>query len=467
MSIKLREIIKNDFKDLYKITSNINIMKFVGNGYTWNENKTKSFIKYSLKEQKLDLKKRNIFFYSIVNEDKFIGIIGIHKYINEDNYYLTFFINKKYHGKGYGTKALKLILDKVINLKKNINFIKSQILFNNIGSEKVCKKVGFYFDKNIKRNNKDYKEYIYNPEYHNILKLDYPYLSNFITESDVKKYIKLLKNYKPDIINGSINKFTKNMEIKLDYVKDKNLNNITDYFTDKCRVKCVFKNNKYSPLQYYKKNKGDIIKKSFVKNNFDLDKFEKIMYYQKNSKFCNNFPLTIAITIYKLFKAKNIFDSSAGWGDRLVASIAYGANYTGVDPSECLKPLYEEIINKLGNKKKTYEIINKGIENAKIKKNYYDLCFTSPPFFDLEVYEDNENQSIKKYTNKEKWEKEFFTELAEKNINALKKNGHFVLYVTGCDYCLKYLKNHKKLKYLGILSFITPKKRSINVYKKI
>ena len=178
------------------------------------------------------------------------------------------------------------------------------------------------------------------------------------------------------------------MKIIINYNKDKDINRITDYFTEECRIKCSFKNTSKTPLEYYKYNKGILIKNSIVNKKFNINKFEDVMFNQKDIKFCNNFQSSIALTIYKIFNAKNIFDSSAGWGDRLIAAIAHGCNYTGVDPSECLKPLYNNIIdklytnnpNKLNKSNKTYKIINKGIENVKMKKNNYDLCFSSPPF---------------------------------------------------------------------------------------
>ena len=52
MSIKLKEFKKSDLKDLYKITSNSSVMKFVQNGKSWNENKTIRFINNSIEEQK-------------------------------------------------------------------------------------------------------------------------------------------------------------------------------------------------------------------------------------------------------------------------------------------------------------------------------------------------------------------------------------------------------------------------------
>ena len=154
------------------------------------------------------------FFHKIVLNNKLIGVIGIHKYPDEENHYLTYFLNKRYSGKGYGTDALKLILKKIKTKKindKRIKKVYSQILFDNIPSQKSCEKAGFRFDKIIKRNNKKYKQYIYVMKFHKILKLDYPYLKHFLTLKQIHKKLKLLKNYKPNIQNGNTSKFSNNI----------------------------------------------------------------------------------------------------------------------------------------------------------------------------------------------------------------------------------------------------------------
>ena len=65
-------------------------------------------------------------------------------------------------------------------------------------------------------------------------------------------------------------------------------------------------------------------------------------------------------------------------------------SYIGFDPSTCLKPLYKKIIKEMATKeeqdKGLFKVITKPFEKArKDLKGDYDLAFTSPPFWDLEV----------------------------------------------------------------------------------
>lgn len=55
--------------------------------------------------------------------------------------------------------------------------------------------------------------------------------------------------------------------------------------------------------------------------------------------------------------------------------------------------------------------------------NFFDLVFTSPPYFDYEVY-DKENPSY------EDWIMEFYTPLVEESCRCLKQNGYLALHIS-------------------------------------
>lgn len=457
MTLKLKNISKLDYDNILNIVSDENVMKYIGNGQIWTSDKTRRFINYSLEDQKLK-DDRTTFFYKIVSGSKFIGIIGIHKYDTEDNYYLTIFIDKIYQGKGYGRKSLELILDK---FKTKIDYIYAQSLIQNKSSEIILRKTGFRFDKIIKRSGKKYKQFIYSMNYHTFLALEFPYLYLFTSVDTIIEEFHKLKSFKPKFFK--LNNKDNLVSIKHNYKIDKEYVKITDYFTQECRLKCEFKKN-MSALKYYSMNKGNVIHDSIIDNRLNLNRLDDTLY--NKGLMCNNFPVTVAFSLYKYFKPTSVFDSSSGWGDRLIAAIAYGTSYTGVDPSNCLKPKYNAIINTLSGDKNKYKVIHDGIENVKINEGKYDMCLTSPPFFDLEVYENSKGQSISNFSTEEIWFTNFFIPLVEKNILALTKSGVFAIYIYLCDKCNHYLKSHPKLTFLGNFTFITPKKRNIMIFRK-
>jgi hypothetical protein len=81
-------------------------------------------------------------------------------------------------------------------------------------------------------------------------------------------------------------------------------------------------------------------------------------------------------------------------------------------------------------KKKKITLIENGFENAILPKNQkYDLVFTSPPFFDLEIYSQASADSLVKFTTPEKWFNGFLIPSIKKSIEYLSYGGFIVLYM--------------------------------------
>lgn len=299
---------------------------------------------------------------------------------------------------------------------------------------------------------------------------NYPYIDTIKSINFIKNKFKLFKKKEFKELNNQKVKYSmKDIYLNLNWDEYEDISIITDYFSERCRVKCKFLGKELSPLEYFEKNKKKIMIMSMEQNKFSLKKFSDYMYY--NSKFCNKFNIYVALFIYKLFKPKSVLDSSSGWGDRLIAAIAYGTKYTGYDPSECLESIYPKIIDTLATntKKKNYNVYKKPFEEVEIKEKY-DLVFSSPPFFDLETYENTDNQSIVKYKNKNTWIKKFLFKLVDNNIKGLKKGGYLVLYLPLYDKFADYMNKNKLIKYCGKIKYRYDNKsklRDIYIWKKI
>ena len=113
---------------------------------------------------------------------------------------------------------------------------------------------------------------------------------------------------------------------------------------------------------------------------------------RKNVKECTNFCPTIICSLIKLFKPKHILDFSAGWGDRLLGVMTYDEkikSFYGIDPNKSLHTGYKNMIKSFLPKssKQKYVMINDCAESAIQDINQtFDLVFTSPPYYNLEVY---------------------------------------------------------------------------------
>ena len=324
-----------------------------------------------------------------------------------------------------------------------------------------------------------------------IIKMEYPYRNLEITKYEMLDDFNKLKNYKTKIFRYNPNprkyritpfKNNKYLIFSESYHKNKELYRITDYFSHKCRVRCVMNMaEKESILALFTKNKIAMLEE-FERKNTPLTIHQMNEYLFRKFKDCTSFNTTMVMNILNLFKPRRWLDCSAGWGDRLVGAIAFDCEYLGVDPSKCMTPVYQEIIKglvKSAEKRKQYEVVCDGFENVKVKTSYYDLVFTSPPFFDFEVYEDNSNQSIEKFNTVNKWKNHFLFPLIEKSYKALTIGGYLALYITdfkGASY-IGDMKNYVKanlkeqLRYEGDIHWLNkepPKKiRTIYVWKKI
>lgn len=153
-----------------------------------------------------------------------------------------------------------------------------------------------------------------------------------------------------------------------------------------------------------------------------------------------DFPADLARELIEEFGAKGkILDPCAGWGGRLVGFLASSAiEYQGIDASPhqvegdlMIYDCYKDVVDE--NKK--VSIVCSPFEKFEVRKEYYNMALTSPPYFDVEKYEGGEQS--RHYGNYEKWKANFYSVLIKKVYDALKKDGVFCLQVGNQSYPLE------------------------------
>ena len=151
-----------------------------------------------------------------------------------------------------------------------------------------------------------------------------------------------------------------------------------------------------------------------------------------------DFPADLARDLINEFGENGkILDPCAGWGGRLVGFLASTAvEYQGVDASpyqvagdQAIFECYKDIVPT-----KKVSIVCSPFEKFELPKDYYNMALTSPPYFDVEIYEGGEQSS--NYGNYEKWKECFYYVLISKVYNALKTGGVFCLQVGSQKYPL-------------------------------
>ena len=154
------------------------------------------------------------------------------------------------------------------------------------------------------------------------------------------------------------------------------------------------------------------------------------MCIQMRMYMAAQYPPAVAKSLYNLFEAKDVLDFSMGWGDRLAGFHASNAeSYTGIDPNENTFKNYsrQNILYETG--KKT-EFIQAPAEDVNMSDSEFDMIFTSPPYFHLERYADDETQSWKRYGKDiDVWLGDFLFPVLEKCWNSLKDGGTMIINI--------------------------------------
>lgn len=359
--------------------------------------------------------------------------------------------NKTNLSKANIQKELKEYISSFIKIKKEGNFISiDKVAFNKIN--KFCKAY------NIEKN--ELYEFIANVIH--TYDIIFPFKRFFIKNID-ERFNKLMNfNYTKRLETTSYNPFkfihfksNRFFDFRFDQKKyllfrftleDYDMDILSDIFNEEPRMRAIRYDSDISVYdQWYNKNNpfvknlvrhiienGIYINNKNVTHKIDTYTLREAMWHIK-AKECTSFKPTLALAFFKMFNATRILDFSAGWGDRLLAAIAHGAElYVGYDPNTDLKKGHNEIIRTFIPKefRKKFSIKYTPFERSKLNSNQtFDMVFTSPPYFDLEVYSNKNTQSIKSFKNVKDWINGFLLPAIQKSWNVLDTNGHMVLHI--------------------------------------
>ena len=184
-----------------------------------------------------------------------------------------------------------------------------------------------------------------------------------------------------------------------------------------------------------------------------FEKFHNDVYLKRAIKFCfsykngcpvptsvmgglrlvgsapTNFRPMNAKAVYERFcpEGGTILDMCCGFGGRLLGALSSKKNfrYVGCDPNtETMYHLHQlgEYIEDVTGREDSYELHCIGSEDFRGPANSVDFCFTSPPYFNLEVYSDEPTQCYNKFPELNEWLEGYVRETV-KNIGHMLKPG--------------------------------------------
>ena len=298
-----------------------------------------------------------------------------------------------------------------------------------------------------------------------------PYPLSDMSSSEVQeKFIQLLKEpydqwlLPKAAVKGVIEKFT---DYKYSWANSgigivdasSHFNVISDYFMQFNRMGCGCWSMK-APREYWETpgQSWKFLAPAWRLGQKRLDAGVYVNCFRLGFYIATQFKLPVAKTMYEMTKAKNIIDTSAGWGDRMAAFYASRGTevYHGCDPNDTNFPVYlkmaqayEQILGCDNPEieqgpdyfvirgKKTVRIDRKPSEDMDWTvmglHGKYDTMFTSPPYFATELYnktgEHWEDQSWARYKTYEDWRDGFYYTTVDKVFAALRPGGYMIVNI--------------------------------------
>ena len=169
---------------------------------------------------------------------------------------------------------------------------------------------------------------------------------------------------------------------------------IIDYFVEPARMAARRRDQATCPLEMWRE--PAIAERIVTKA---LRKFREVTDFSlRHGQYgafstANLFHANLARSLIDLLGGTRVLDPCAGWGDRLVGAMASPrcTRYLGFDPNTALIGPHAAMIATFGSRcpgKGAYSVVCAPFEDAVLPDSLgFDLVLTSPPYFDLEIYE--------------------------------------------------------------------------------
>jgi hypothetical protein len=290
----------------------------------------------------------------------------------------------------------------------------------------------------------------------------------FCSQKFKEEAFQKLKKYEPELIKRRHSNYQQKLSreiwqkmnlavdgYKSDYLyintqsSDYDIDKLVDCFTGLQRMKCKREGRDLSPFTAW--NNKDYMKfviERYIDDKENLTSFHlRESFYKLNSVLpekyrnmeCNFFKATLASSVYDLFLRnkphKRVLDISAGWGDRLLAALSKNLeSYLAYDPNTALQSGYKEMIDEFianDEEKEHYQVVGAPFETAEsnLRGKTFDLIFTSPPYFDLEVFTTEGEQSIISHSTFDKWMVHFLFQSLYLAWDTLAADGNMVIHI--------------------------------------
>lgn len=245
---------------------------------------------------------------------------------------------------------------------------------------------------------------------------------------------------------------------------------ISSHFTEDVRMKCRFGivgKRKPSAIEVWESPKSSALVREKARElgrrrGVSLSETELLReaLYQE-TRWCNFYNPAFCLWLYNTLAKKlkdaglitspkrvRILDPSSGWGDRLIAACALGAEaYHGFDPNEELQSGYNCIIRQFAPEPRSayqvHDLPFEGKEAEVFVQPSYHIVHTSPPFFDVEDYPGKGGKAAKDHPKYSGWLESFYKPYLRQAWRGVIPGGCLAIYIE--DVHVPLLKNTQEI----------------------
>jgi hypothetical protein len=214
---------------------------------------------------------------------------------------------------------------------------------------------------------------------------------------------------------------------------------LADYFTEPARVRARVR-GRYSPYEmwrWYRDERPEellsLARRRSTGQESATHLLREVVY--DVSWECTQFKVSLARHVWQHLlegvPKPVVLDPCAGWGDRLIGALSLPVErYVGLDPNGAVHPGLHEAAERFGGLGGRAELHHLPLERLdEVLDQDFDAIFTSPPFFDYEIYTEERGQSVLGFDTVEQWREQWLLPAVLRLWARLRPGGALALYL--------------------------------------
>jgi len=205
------------------------------------------------------------------------------------------------------------------------------------------------------------------------------------------------------------------------------------YFPHSWNIVC---NGKKTPMEIFSSDKlfMKAISKRLKRGGYVTDSgIRKELKTTTGSQGVSNFRPSASRAIYDKYAGDGVvYDPSCGFGGRLLGAISSPRvkKYIGCEPStKTWEGLHKMVCNLVSGIDPLCILVKSGSEEYHLNKDEVDLVFTSPPYFNTEIYSEEDTQSCNKFPEYADWLDGYLHKTILNCVEGIKKGGYLIINI--------------------------------------